>query len=368
MQNRERVISLSKKIKVMLDPGHSLLTPGKRSGSFLEYLSNREIAIKAKHLLELNGFAVAFSVNLDSPADALLSTRAQAAVNWDADLFISIHSNAHSDPKANGTETFVHTGSTASIPVAQKVQDALLDALGTRNRGVKKANFGVLRGTYKHMLSILTEGEFFTNPEQRAWMVTEDYSSKYAEGIAKGVCAFYKVKYNGKVVPVAKPKPIATPAEGNVTYKDMVVVKASELFTYNSKDWNDKGPIVKQGEAFTVVATHKVNGGTMYELLSGLYVTANTKWVTLKKGAIEAVPVVQPKAPSVKGKRVEAIVAQVNYYNTPRWTNPSGQFTKGMGWTIVDTVTTQGSKQFKVKNSKGAIYYITARPDLVRVI
>src|SRR5690606_25621870 len=71
---------------------------------------------------------------------------------------------------------------------------------------------------------------------------------------------------------------------------------------------------------------------------------------------------------SIKGKRAEAIVAQVNYYDSPRWTKPSGQFKKGEGWIVIEEITTAGSPQLKVKNSKGKVHYITARKDLIKII
>lgn len=68
------------------------------------------------------------------------------------------------------------------------------------------------------------------------------------------------------------------------------------------------------------------------------------------------------------GRRVEAIANVVNFYDTPRWENASGQFKKGQGWTILDLVQTNGSAQLKVKNSSGNIFYTTARKDLVKIL
>lgn len=69
-----------------------------------------------------------------------------------------------------------------------------------------------------------------------------------------------------------------------------------------------------------------------------------------------------------KGKRLEAIVDNVNFYDTQRWINPTGSYNKGHGWTIVDLYRVDGSLQYKVKNSNGDIYYTTAREDLVKVV
>jgi|SRR5690625_1162983 len=71
---------------------------------------------------------------------------------------------------------------------------------------------------------------------------------------------------------------------------------------------------------------------------------------------------------SDKGKRIEAIVPSVNYYDTQRWTNPSGSFKKGEGWIVDNLYRVNGSLQYRVQNSKGDLYYITARPDLVRIV
>lgn len=69
-----------------------------------------------------------------------------------------------------------------------------------------------------------------------------------------------------------------------------------------------------------------------------------------------------------KGKRIEAIASSVNYYDTQRWTNPSGSFKKGQGWIVDNLYRVNGSLQYRVQNSKGDLYYITARKDLVRIV
>lgn len=298
-------------IKVMIDPGHAEYTPGKRAANYYEYSSNRKVAKKLKKKLEAHGFIVAFSVDLDNPVDLSLAARAAAAVRWGADLFISIHSNAHSDPNVTGTETFVHSNSTASVSIATQIQKALVSSLGTKNRGTKKANFGVLRGTYQHMFAVLTEGEFFTNPKQRDWMLTDDYDNKYSDGAAEGTCEYYGVRFNA----AAKPKPDTSKPIKNNSSNDMVVVEVGSLYTYNSKNWNDKGPIVNKDESFTVLATHTVSGAKMYELQSGLFITANEDYVTLLKGAEQVVPVSSSKYPmAVKDRLGEVeIKIDINY-------------------------------------------------------
>jgi N-acetylmuramoyl-L-alanine amidase/LysM repeat protein len=60
-----------------------------------------------------------------------------------------------------------------------------------------------------------------------------------------------------------------------------VQVLASSLWVYNKADWNAKYKTVKKGEVFTIKSELIVNGSKMYQLKSGLYITANSKYVKL---------------------------------------------------------------------------------------
>lgn len=75
-----------------------------------------------------------------------------------------------------------------------------------------------------------------------------------------------------------------------------------------------------------------------------------------------------PASKSKAGKRVEAKV-DLRYYSKPSWSDKdvSGVVKKGYGFTIVEEVTVSGAKQYKVKNSKGSVFYITASDKYVTV-
>lgn len=85
-------------------------------------------------------------------------------------------------------------------------------------------------------------------------------------------------------------------------------------------------------------------------------------------------PVAADKDTSDEGKRVESIHKDKNdplvFRSKPSWDDKDvvGTFGYGMGWTIVEKVTVGRSPQYKVKNSKGSIYYITAAPEFVKVV
>lgn len=72
---------------------------------------------------------------------------------------------------------------------------------------------------------------------------------------------------------------------------------------------------------------------------------------------------------SVVGKRVESKVNSLNYYDRPTWNKgyAAGTVDAGLGFTIIDKIPVNGSSQYKVKNSKGNVFYITASPYYVKI-
>lgn len=58
-------------------------------------------------------------------------------------------------------------------------------------------------------------------------------------------------------------------------------VIADELWVYDKPDWNAKCQTVKKGDVFTITHRYKVGDGYMYQLKSGLYITASPKYVEL---------------------------------------------------------------------------------------
>lgn len=69
------------------------------------------------------------------------------------------------------------------------------------------------------------------------------------------------------------------PNYGVVPKTKVLTVIVSELYTYKTADWNNKGQIVKSGEVFTIADELTVEGSKMYQLKSGLFISANPKYV-----------------------------------------------------------------------------------------
>ncbi|RFT66728.1 N-acetylmuramoyl-L-alanine amidase [Bacillus clarus] len=72
---------------------------------------------------------------------------------------------------------------------------------------------------------------------------------------------------------------------------------------------------------------------------------------------------------SIIGKRVVTKVDNLRFYESPSWHDKdvAGTLDAGLGFTIDEKVTVNGSPQYKVHNSKGNTYYITASDAYVNV-
>ncbi|HDR7602298.1 TPA: N-acetylmuramoyl-L-alanine amidase [Bacillus mycoides] len=72
---------------------------------------------------------------------------------------------------------------------------------------------------------------------------------------------------------------------------------------------------------------------------------------------------------SIVGKRVVSKVDNLRFYDAPSWQDKdvAGSVDVGLGFTIDDKVNVNGSPQYKVHNSKGKTYYVTANEAYVYV-
>lgn len=206
-------------LKVILDAGHGYNTAGKRTsdGSMREFEFNAEVAEIAKGMLnEYQNVQVHFTHDPTGKTDVSLDKRCEYANKIMADVFVSIHANAFGDGSWNnsdGIETYVYpTKPKEATALATKVQKNLIVQTGRDNRGVRTANFQVLRET--KMTAILVECGFMTNKEEAALLKTRAYREKCARAIVDGLVAQYGLKLKPKPKPAPKPAAKPAPAKG----------------------------------------------------------------------------------------------------------------------------------------------------------
>jgi N-acetylmuramoyl-L-alanine amidase len=219
--------ALFKLRKVVIDAGHGGKDPGAVGRSGLrEKDVNLDIARKLGELLKAQGVQVVFTRSNDRFIP--LPVRAQIANSAQADVFISIHSNANRTRSLNGFEIYyirpqiddarraMNTARSVAPPVggaslasrSPAVKAILWDLAYTFDRGesfemaraicrsmggktdariigVKGANFEVLRGA--RMPAVLIETGFLSNAQEERMLKSASYRQKVAEAVIEGL-------------------------------------------------------------------------------------------------------------------------------------------------------------------------------------
>ncbi len=223
---------------VVLDAGHGGHDPGKVASDGKSKYNEKDVALKivllvGKELEKNPNINVVYTRKTDVFVD--LYKRGEIANKAKADLFISIHCNAHSS-QAYGSETYVlglhankrnfdvakaeneviylednHEVNYAkydinspesfigleieqeefldqSILLAAAIQENFKINLERKSRGVKQAGFIVLHQTY--MPSVLIETGFITSKQERKYLLSSNGQSALARNIVSAVMKY----------------------------------------------------------------------------------------------------------------------------------------------------------------------------------
>ena len=222
------------KFTVVLDAGHGGKDPGNRGNGYYEKNIALSIALKVGAELEKqSNIKVIYTRKKDVFVN--LFKRAEIANKVKADLFISIHCDAHTS-NAYGAGTFVlglHANQRnfeiakkensvifkeenyeqkydgfdpnspesvislvlmqedyldQSIVIADLIQKAFVSDLNRKNRTVKQAGFIVLKYTY--MPSVLVETGFLTNKKEGAYLNSKKGQKEISKSISKGILRY----------------------------------------------------------------------------------------------------------------------------------------------------------------------------------
>ncbi|MFB1100318.1 N-acetylmuramoyl-L-alanine amidase [Terribacillus sp. JSM ZJ617] len=168
---------------IAIDAGHGGKDSGAVANGVLEKNVVLPIAQKTEAKLKAQGADVIMTRSGDTFIE--LEDRAAKANAAGADVFVSIHANASSATSASGTEVYYYPRSSSGQSLANSVQSGLVNQLGSRNRGIKSADFNVLRNT--SMPAILAEIGFVTNAAEAGKLASSAYQDKAATGLVQGV-------------------------------------------------------------------------------------------------------------------------------------------------------------------------------------
>lgn len=162
--------------RIVIDVGHG----GKDAGAIgINGIKEKDIVLDiANAILNLNN-------QLDKPLDIYLtrykdtlislSDRATLAKVLNVDLFVSLHCNHSDNPDARGIEVYVANAiskfSDDATWFAFQLQDELNKSLGFESRGVKFADFQVLRETLDYFPAVLLELGFLSNVDEHSYLL-----------------------------------------------------------------------------------------------------------------------------------------------------------------------------------------------------
>lgn len=224
--------------KVVIDAGHGGKDPGALGKLSKEKDLALSIALKIGKLIESNHPNIQVGYTRKTDVFIPLDDRAAIANKFGADLFISVHINAHTSPSLKGTATYSvglnraeenldvtkrensvilieenyktryegyhpddpeshiifslmqNANQENSLLLAQKVQNQYTKFAGRKNRGVKQGGLIVLWKT--SMPGILTEVGYISNPDEEKFMLSLKGQTLLAMSVYKAFVQYKK--------------------------------------------------------------------------------------------------------------------------------------------------------------------------------
>jgi len=176
---------------IAIDAGHGGTDTGaiNQTAGINEKTLTLAIAQKLQNVLIARGHQVRMIRSDDTFIE--LTGRAEIANQAGTEIFVSIHCNSAETSTAVGMESYHHTNATPGRDLAEKIHRALIAAFPThKNRGVKSANFVVLRET--QMPACLIETEFISNNQQAQFLKDATNQQKIATAIADGIKTYFQ--------------------------------------------------------------------------------------------------------------------------------------------------------------------------------
>jgi N-acetylmuramoyl-L-alanine amidase len=192
---------------IILDPGHGGPDGGAVGGEVLEKDVSLSIAIKLRDYLQQQGALVMLTREDDTDLAEKdtkgysrrktedLKKRVKFINDSEADLFISIHLNAIPSPRWRGAQTFYHNSLEENERVAKFIQAELRRNLENTERLAKPIN-GVYLLKYAKKPGALVEVGFLSNPDERQLLASDDYQTKLAASIYKGILRYFSNEKN----------------------------------------------------------------------------------------------------------------------------------------------------------------------------
>ena len=188
-----------KPIKIYLDSGHNFSggDTGAEGNGIREQDITYQIAKKVGALLVKLGVQIRYSrdmltTNKGTTEDESIKIRYTEANNWNADYFISLHTDASEHLSAKGSHICIYKKGGEAEKLAKAIIPKLI-SIGFEGRSTlidERPDLGVLRKT--NMPAILIEMGFITNPDNATRLTYNQ--DEIAKSIFDGVCEYLDIK------------------------------------------------------------------------------------------------------------------------------------------------------------------------------
>lgn len=263
-------------IKIALDAGHGLHTPGKRTPDGIrEWTLNDKVRDKIVEMLSGYNCEFVFPDKNEGETDESLSSRVNYYLSKKVDVMVSIHHNAYTGKwgNATGVETYVDKKYTASdMELAKLIQTRLTKYTGLKNRGVKKANWAVIN--QNKITAVLVEGGFMDSKKDYKVITSDAGQTAYAKAVAEALIEFLGLKKKGSTTK-------NTSASSTSTKNFKVKFKEDMNVRVGAGTKHAKVTTCKKGYVYTIKKTKKVSGVTWGYLKSGAgWVCIDEKYCT----------------------------------------------------------------------------------------
>lgn len=176
---------------IAVDAGHGGQEPGAIGPTgLMEKDVNLDIARRLASLLRTAGARVFMVRSGDETID--FRVRPDLANNEGVEAFISIHCNSFTDATKRGTEVYYYQDGRDGQKLAAAIHAALIPALGLPDRGLRTADYNVLR--YTKMPAALVEVAFISSPTEEKLLADPAFREKAAQGVFNGILAYFRNK------------------------------------------------------------------------------------------------------------------------------------------------------------------------------
>lgn len=157
---------------VVIDPGHGGHDSGAKG---INGIREKDIVLKIALKTEaLNAFSSEshLQIYLTRYTDTFISLNDRSTIPkvLQADLFISLHGNYSINPNARGIEIYLNEQKnsfmTESLVFATSLENEFTSSLGFESRGIKYANFQVIKDVSRICKAVLFEIGFLSNSDE----------------------------------------------------------------------------------------------------------------------------------------------------------------------------------------------------------